>query len=124
MTEAVADGVPRRRSWVVNALGIATVVGFCAIVLTFCLAQRLFGSDPWPAKVLSASSRQVCVRALSADEDPMWSRRGDGRFCLSAPLQTWDGDPIEVEKGDCVDIEEHHPLSYVKRLIPCPPTRG
>lgn len=117
-------GRPRSaRPWTERVLvAIAICVG-CVIAASSLLyllvpvAYGLFGDDTWRARVTSVEAQRVCTTPDEGEEDPGWA----DPFCFDDGLTTEGDDAVEVQVGDCVEIESSHPAFYVRGIVDCAP---
>lgn len=88
-------------------------VGIALAVLGLAFGVAGCASDPWPGVVERVSDEAVCSRQFDDSRNP-------GGYTPCVPIEDVEIDVAEIEVGDCVALNIHHPTLVIEREIPCP----
>jgi len=88
--------------------------------VAFALASAALGlsacaSDPWPGVVEGVTDDAVCTRQFDASPQP-------GGYTPCVPNEAVEAEVTQIEVGDCVELNIHHPSLVIEREVPCPDT--
>lgn len=94
--------------------GSVLAVVVLAVVVLSGAGCSPWASDPWPATVISVDEGTVCTEQLGDGDHP-----GGERPCLNA--ESSEVPLADLQVGDCVNLNVHHPSLVLESKIDCPP---